>query len=442
MPRALRCCWVAAGTKRCTGSPSSWKLRRNRRIRCSRSFKHAWTTSKISCGRSRQTVAAPGSRWVLGSLRTTGTSAITSRCPPGIEYYLDSPYESYIRTETNVPTIRTVLKIEIPHCTQLVGNLGKGGFGQVFLARRKEGYAEPNEPEYAVKKVALSNEDQRDELRQEELALSMCNHENIVKLICAFHSQDEVSLVLECARGVELRKLVAESPMHQFGEERTRLILEQVAGAVRHVHGMGIIHRDINPKNVLMVQEPRGQPEWNERAVLLDFGQSIVLPEAGVHLSVCYQSGGGFLGYRAPEIVLQGFEHSYPVDLFSIGCLLHLMLTGQPPFLSEYAEKEQTRVAFNSPDCSEEAKSLLESLLQPDQHTRATVGDLVQSEWLSSGDDWEMVESAVRNTAHETVAAYEWETKVFGDWNWGTLTKNHWEVDLSLIHISEPTRPY
>ena len=77
------------------------------------------------------------------------------------------------------------------------------------------------------------------------------------------------------------------------------------------------------------------------------------------------------------------------------------MLTGQPPFLSEYAEKEQTRVAFNSPDCSEEAKSLLESLLQPDQHARATVGDLVQSEWLSSGDDWEMVESAVRNTAHE-----------------------------------------
>eukprot|EP00656_Telonema_subtile_P000019 TRINITY_DN10007_c0_g1_i4.p1 TRINITY_DN10007_c0_g1~~TRINITY_DN10007_c0_g1_i4.p1 ORF type:complete len:291 (+),score=65.13 TRINITY_DN10007_c0_g1_i4:59-931(+) len=216
------------------------------------------------------------------------------------------------------------------------------------------------------------------------------------------------------------------------GEERTRLILEQVAGAVRHVHGMGIIHRDINPKNVLMVQEPRGQPEWNERAVLLDFGQSIVLPEAGVHLSVCYQSGGGFLGYRAPEIVLQGFEHSYPVDLFSIGCLLHLMLTGQPPFLSEYAEKEQTRVAFNSPDCSEEAKSLLESLLQPDQHTRATVGDLVQSEWLSSGDDWEMVESAVRNTAHETVAAYEWETKVFGDWNWGTLTKNHWEVDPGM----------
>ena len=83
-------------------------------------------------------------------------------------------------------------------------------------------------------------------------------------------------------------------------------------------------------------------------------------------------TGGGVIGYRAPEMAL-GLDHSYPVDLFSMGCLMHLMLTGQPLYTTEEAEHGYEGLLVEnlqqlSPDPpSPAALSLMAHMLAKDQ---------------------------------------------------------------------------
>jgi serine/threonine protein kinase len=127
------------------------------------------------------------------------------------------------------------------------------------------------------------------------------------------------------------------------------LVPYQVGSAIAHFHALGIIHRDINPKNVIMSHSPPAAAAAGEEAAtagvcvtLVDFGQACVLPEAGIALSVENVIGGGFIGYRSPEM-MKGEPHSYPVDFFSLGCLLHFMLTGSPLYRTTEAERQGIR---------------------------------------------------------------------------------------------------
>eukprot|EP00658_Telonema_sp_P-2_P080754 TRINITY_DN8104_c0_g6_i2.p1 TRINITY_DN8104_c0_g6~~TRINITY_DN8104_c0_g6_i2.p1 ORF type:complete len:529 (+),score=113.93 TRINITY_DN8104_c0_g6_i2:126-1712(+) len=324
---------------------------------------------------------------------------------------------------------------EVEDYFEITKQLGAGGFGQVFLATRRPAWHSPEEPEYAVKRVKLAGslrESVESDLRQEELALSICDHDNIVKLICSFRGCQQISLVMANVTGVELRKLVGDSAQGGFGEQRSRLILEQLAGAVAHVHSLGILHRDINPKNVMVSSEPRGQPDYNDKVTLLDFGLCIVLPEAGVELSVCYTQGGGFMGYRSPEM-LSDADHSYPTDLYSIGCLMHLMLTGSAPFSDRASEAERRRVPVPGGICSAEALSLMEWLLEEDPGQRCTIRQLRRHDWLGGDTEWELVSppslTRTNSDSHQkVVGAYEYATWVFGEWQWGTLLNDRWEA--------------
>ena len=152
--------------------------------------------------------------------------------------------------------------------------------------------------------------------------------------------------------------------------------------------------------------------------------------------------GGGFLGYRAPEM-MKGEPHSYPVDFFSLGGLMHLMLTGQPLYRTKDAEESGTRTQglARAQSIDDAASRLMETLLRPDPDERGGLDSVRSNDWLFGDDsDWDIVETSPTNAAHAeqltrscsrgvaTCIVLEHEMKVFGEWFWGGLLKDHWEL--------------
>jgi eukaryotic-like serine/threonine-protein kinase len=105
-----------------------------------------------------------------------------------------------------------------------------------------------------------------------------------------------------------------------------RHVLGQVARALDHAHGLGVVHRDVKPANFLL----SGPVGPDERVLLADFGIARALSDAG-----STQTGSGIvtLSYAAPE-ALAGGPVDARSDLYSLGCSLFRMLTGKAPFAS------------------------------------------------------------------------------------------------------------
>lgn len=89
--------------------------------------------------------------------------------------------------------------------------------------------------------------------------------------------------------------------------------------ALHYVHGLGILHRDIKPDNMVVCE--------GGYAKLTDFGISQKLDKAGK----C-KGGSGTVGYMAPEICAKLKEHAEPADFFAAGVMLHFLLTGKQVF--------------------------------------------------------------------------------------------------------------
>jgi tetratricopeptide (TPR) repeat protein len=204
---------------------------------------------------------------------------------------------------------------------QIVRKLGSGGMGEVFEARRADGSFEGRAAVKLLKR-GMDSAAVLARFAQERQALARLNHPHIARLLDAGASEDGLPyFVLEYVDGqaidVAARGLALEA--------RLRLFL-QLADAVAHAHRNLLVHRDLKPGNVLVDGE--GQVK------LLDFGIAKALDPLedadGGHTTV-----GGVRPYTphyaSPEQV-RGEPVSTATDIYSLGVLLYVMLTGQRPY--------------------------------------------------------------------------------------------------------------
>lgn len=170
-----------------------------------------------------------------------------------------------------------------------IKQLGKGGFGSVFLYLNKI-----TKQEVALKfvelKTILSPEDVN-RVFMEIGVLRNLNHPNIVKLIDAFDLQDKVCFVMEYCRGGELKQYIEQNaPL----EETTAFnIACQIADAIRYCHNSRVVHRDLKLENILFATETK------EQIKIVDFGIAgmFALGKEGD------ASDAGSLLYIAPEVL-------------------------------------------------------------------------------------------------------------------------------------------
>ena len=201
--------------------------------------------------------------------------------------------------------------------------LGQGGMGTVWLAHRSDGRYDAR---VAVKLLnpALLGPGGIERFRREGQALGRLTHPNIARLIDAGVTQTgQPYLVIEYVEGETITKWCDSRRLDVRAS--VRLFLDVLA-AVAHAHAKFILHRDLKPSNIMVTAE--GQVK------LLDFGIAKLLDDGAdaTPMSDLTRLGGYAFTpeYAAPEQV-QGDEVSSATDVYSLGALLYVLLTGRHP---------------------------------------------------------------------------------------------------------------
>jgi hypothetical protein len=207
---------------------------------------------------------------------------------------------------------------------EIAGRLGAGGMGEVYRAH------DTRLQRPAAIKIISSDESDPDRLRRferEALSASALNHPNILTVYEFGNAAGLRYIATELVDGETLRQRIDRAPL----PIATALdIAAQIAAALSAAHAAGIVHRDIKPENVMV--------RTDGYVKVLDFGIAKLLPtsdgETG-HPTLTMQTVPGVLvgtiGYMAPEQV-RGLPVDQRADIWSLGVVLHEMLTGQSPF--------------------------------------------------------------------------------------------------------------
>eukprot|EP00871_Galdieria_phlegrea_P000432 jgi/Galph1/138/GphlegSOOS_G4872.1 len=245
--------------------------------------------------------------------------------------------------------------------------LGRGKFGNVYLAREKV-------TEFVVAlKVLFKNQlaaaGVEYQLRREIEIQSHLRHPNILRLFGYFYDKSRVYLILEYASGGELYKWLQKNG--RFSEEETAQYICSLAHALCYCHHKHVIHRDIKPENLLLGS--KGELK------IADFGWSVYTPDSR-RMTLC-----GTLDYLAPEMI-EGQRHNEAVDIWGLGVLMYEFLVGRPPF--EAADHQETyqkivKAELHVPEyISNDARDLLSRLLVRDARYRIPFHEVLRHTWI------------------------------------------------------------
>lgn len=214
--------------------------------------------------------------------------------------------------------------------------LGRGGIGAVYLGQRVDGQFDR---QVAVKLIDLPVADSlfRERFRQERQILARLSHPCIARMLDGGVSEGgELYLAMEYADGLPVQRYCER---HSLAIRDRVALFKSVCAAVRYAHQNLVVHRDLKPDNILVLED--GTPK------LLDFGTAKLLS------SVDGAAEGEFtrLGfhsytpqYASPEQVL-GQPVSTASDVYSLGVLLFLLVAGELPYdLKEFTTAEMVRV--------------------------------------------------------------------------------------------------
>jgi serine/threonine protein kinase len=195
--------------------------------------------------------------------------------------------------------------------------VGAGGIGILYRARQvrldRPVALKLVEPELARDPVI------RERLRREARTVAALEHPNVAPLYEAGEEGGTVYIVTRWVEGTDLASLIlGEGPLEPG---RAARIAAQIAAALEVAHEKGLVHRDVKPSNVILTHE--------DHAYLTDLGLA-KRAETAPGLTAVDQMLGT-VDYVAPELI-EGSEPDARSDVYSLGCVLYEMLTGQPPF--------------------------------------------------------------------------------------------------------------
>ncbi|KAM3878063.1 aurora kinase A [Diretmus argenteus] len=247
--------------------------------------------------------------------------------------------------------------------------LGKGKFGNVYLARERQTMFI-----LALKvlfKKQLEKAGVEHQLRREVEIQSHLRHPNILRLYGYFHDSSRVYLILEFAPKGELYSELQRCG--SFNEERSATYVMELADALNYCHSKNVIHRDIKPENLLLGA--------NGELKIADFGWSVHTPSSR-RSTLC-----GTLDYLPPEMI-EGRTHDEKVDLWSLGVLCYEFLVGRPPFetkTNEETYRKISRVEYSYPDranVSAGARDLIGRLLKHNPMQRLPITGVLAHPWV------------------------------------------------------------
>jgi polo-like kinase 4 len=271
-------------------------------------------------------------------------------------------------------------------------HIGSGAFGDVYRAFSKVASLPHNVAIKKLSKSRLGRDTDRKRVTSEIYIHSRLNHPSILRLYTSFEDKQHVYLVMElCENGPLFDYIHQGRNAHRvLSEPETRFVMLQVIQGMLYLSKLGIMHRDLKLGNLLLTRE--------NNVKIADFGLAAMFPKnshakyssktesrAREQQTLC-----GTPNYIAPEIVVRK-PYSQEVDVWSLGCLAVVLLTGVPPFESPMGDVTGTlnRVLSGNyklpsgAQISDEGRSLIAGLLQLEPSQRLPLTSILRHEFFS-----------------------------------------------------------
>ena len=202
---------------------------------------------------------------------------------------------------------------------EVLEKLGEGGMGMVYKAKDLQlGRF------VAIKALIPSpgeSQDRRARFIQEARAASSLNHPNIITIYEIVNTGESDCIVMEFVRGTALGSRISE--LGKLDPAEVRAIIAMLARTLDHAHASGIVHRDLKPENILLDHET-GRPR------LTDFG--VALSRSADPLPSEVARAFGTPHFMSPEQAAGETDLDGRSDIYSLGVLGYLMVTGKMPF--------------------------------------------------------------------------------------------------------------
>jgi len=270
------------------------------------------------------------------------------------------------------------------------------------------------EVEYAVKIIEKVPTHSRARVFKEIDLFHHCQgHPNIIQLIEYFEESDRFYLIFEKVSGGQLLDHIQTRKF--FTEQEAAYIIRDVANALEFLHSKGIAHRDLKPENVLCVYRDRLTPV---KLCDFDLGSGIKFHSGGgSDTTPLLLTPVGSAEFMAPEIVEafiedteEDFKYDKRCDLWSLGVMMYILLSGYPPFsgscgqdcawaaggqcddcqMNLFTNIQQGKFEFHSKEWSHispQAKDLIKRLLVKSAKRRLSARDVLSHEWLNNNNN-------------------------------------------------------
>lgn len=265
--------------------------------------------------------------------------------------------------------------------------MGRGAFASVKRCiHKKTGHV------VAIKsydKKNLKDTDSSKALRREIFTLAMLDHKNIMSLHEVVDSRTNVHLIMELCEGKSLYHLIKksnESKEPGLPEDVVHKIFLQLAEAVAYMHSHSIVHRDLKLENILI--NPQGEVK------IIDFGFAVKCKQGDKLSSYC-----GTPHYMDPDLVKKHPYSGQGADVWALGVILYILLTGKLPFFAEFEADLFRKIQgakYQYPrnyrqgsqnvqnTLSIGVKNVVKRILEPDVNTRPTARQILADPWLRS----------------------------------------------------------
>ena len=257
--------------------------------------------------------------------------------------------------------------------------LGSGAFGEVWLAHHKD--LDRDFAMKIIKKRKNRRNDEKEILNEIEI-LKKLDHPKILKVVDFYSTLKKYYIITEyCHEGELFNEIIK---VGKFDEGQAAFIINQILKAITYCHKMNIIHRDIKPENIMITNREKN---GCLQVKLIDFGTAKIFEKG--HQENKYV---GSSYYMAPEIIKRKYDEK--CDLWSIGVIMYILLTGRPPFdgndddeiLENVKKGVFDKSSYPYPLLSSQSKDLIDKLLQYEPKKRISADQAIEHPWFKTAE--------------------------------------------------------
>lgn len=245
------------------------------------------------------------------------------------------------------------------------------------------------------------------DIKREVAILQEVAHENIAKLYEVYENSQDIIVILEFISGGELFHYLAAK--EKVSEDEAVIYLKQILEGVQHMHSLDIIHLDLKPENLVL--------DGNDykRLKIIDFGLSRKL-EASIE---CREITGT-PEFVAPEVINYD-PLSTATDMWSIGVITYIMLSGYSPFLGDSKQETLANASASKYEFDDEyfdrtselAKDFIRKLLVKESRERATASECLDHPWVNPSTEKHFISRRIStinvNNLKSFVAKKRWK---------------------------------